>query len=220
MKRVLFFALLMGFATLQAQNSDEDKRTISKGTWNLGGNVGFGFNSSEDAYTFADQERKSSSIAVFPNIGYTMAEDWMVGLRTGYGFSKNQTDRVDSGDIATGSESRSESFTVAPYVRRYFGLTRSLLVNLQGEIGYGHTWTESTSSDTNRSSTKGNQYFVAVRPGLSFFVSDKLALEAFIGALNYSSSKVDFSSGETTQTNYFRFDLDSSNILFGLSYYF
>jgi hypothetical protein len=217
MKRVLFFALLLGFATLQAQNSDEDKRTISKGTWNLEGNVGFGFNSSESDYLNANQEANGSFISIFPSIGYSVADQWMVGLKTGYGFNKSEIERSNE---AVSSENKSESITLAPYVRRYFGLTSNLVAHLQGEMGYLRAWTESVSSDSNRSTSEVNQYFAAIRPGLSFFVSDKLALETFIGALQYSSSKNEYDTSETVKNNNFRFDLDSSNILFGLSYYF
>ncbi len=218
MKRVLFFALLLGFATLQAQNSDEDKRTISKGTWNLGIEANLSTYNAESQNDGSSLDADRFSVGFFPRMGYAFSENWMVGLRTGYNRTKVENDLAQQPNFNQ-SESKTEVFTFAPYVRKYYGLGKNLLFYAQGEAGYVGSWSENITNQTNRSTTESDQFYVAFRPGITFFVSQKLALESSFGILQYSSNKIESNGAETT-SNGFDLGLDSSNILFGLSYYF
>lgn len=91
---------------------------------------------------------------------------------------------------------------------------------VQGELGYSRSWSEDFGDNSERQTSNGRQYFVAFRPGLSFFVSRKLALESSIGVLRYSSTKGESSTGSENTNQGFELSLDSSNLFFGLSYYF
>jgi len=218
MKRVLFFALLLGFATLQAQNSDEDKRTIPKGTWNLGVDANLNSYSSESQGDASSIETDRFSVGLFPRVGYAFSENWMVGLRTGYNRTKVENDLNQQPNFNQ-SESKTEALTFAPYVRKYCSLGKNLLFYAQGEAGYVGSWSENITDENNRSTSESDQFYVAFRPGITFFVSQKLALESSFGILQYSSSKSEGNGVETT-SNGFDFGLDSSNVLLGLSYYF
>gem|GEM_PF-1809387 len=218
MKQVLFFALLFGFATLQAQNSDDDRRTISKGTWNLGLEANFNVSNSESQTQASSVDTDRFSLGLFPRAGYAFSENWMVGLRTGYSRTKVDNDLNQQPNFNQ-SESKTEAILFAPYVRKYFNLGKSLLFYTQGEAGYVGAWSETISDVTSRMSMESDQFYVAFRPGISFFVSQKLALESSFGILRYSSIKSENSGSETT-SNGFDLNLDSSNILIGLSYYF
>ena len=220
MKRVLFFALLLGFATLQAQNSDEDKRTIPKGTWNIGGDFSVGLSDQESTNEIAISNSDRFSFSVLPRVGYVFSDNWMLGLKTGYSFSKFDLERIDNGAFTGESESKGESITVAPYVRRYFGLGNNLLINLQGELEYSASWYETISDTSERSTDQSDRFAISIRPGITYFVSKNLAFESSFGVLQYGTYDSEGSNGADTKSSGFDLSLDSSNLFFGLSYYF
>lgn len=210
MKKVLLVALFVGAISLNAQNSENDKRIIPKGTWNIGGDFSFGLSniesSSGDDVTV---ESDRTTLSLFPRVGYAFDDNWMLGLKAGYGYSHFENDNNEN------FEGKTESITVAPYARRYFGVGNKLLFYLQGELGYAGSWSESFGDMTPRSTSSADEFYVAFRPGVTFFVSNRLAFESSIGALRYSTIKRDRFRSKTFELN-----LDSSNLLFGLSYYF
>ncbi|MDC6365494.1 MULTISPECIES: outer membrane beta-barrel protein [Flavobacteriaceae] len=209
MKKVLLVTLFVGAISLNAQNSENDKRIIPKGTWNIGGDFSFGLSNLESSSGDVTVESDRTTISLFPRVGYAFDDNWMVGLKTGYGYSRFENE--NNGNF----EGKGESITVAPYARRYFGVGNKLLFYLQGELGYTGSWSESFGDMTPRSTSSADEFYVAFRPGVTFFVSNRLAFESSIGALRYSTIKRDRFRSKTFELN-----LDSSNLLFGLSYYF
>jgi hypothetical protein len=74
------------------------------------------------------------------------------------------------------------------------------------------------------SESSSNDFFVGLQPGLSFFMSKKLALETSIGSLGYRritrEDNNDNFSNSSTNSFEFSFSLNASDFLFGLFYYF
>lgn len=219
MKRVLLFAMLSGITLLQAQNSDGDKRTIAKGTWNLGGTLSFGVQDTQSDNQESGWESDNFSMSFFPSAGYTIADDWMIGLKTGYSFRRTEQHQP-ADPLDYNYENKVESISVNPYVRKYFGLTDKLLLHLQGELDYTALWNDISNSNSGRTTSRIDQFGAAIRPGISFFVSQGLALETHIGALQYYSAKTEYDSGATEDNNSFQLNLNTASVLFGLSYYF
>lgn len=120
MKHVLLFTILLGAAALQAQDSENDKRTIPKGTWNVGGDFSLGIYDLTSDFEFADDEFERESdrftISIYPRIGYAFAEDWMVGVRAGYNLSKVKNENSSLNEGIVNSEAKGEGLEVAPYV--------------------------------------------------------------------------------------------------------
>ncbi|MBO0321359.1 outer membrane beta-barrel protein [Muricauda sp. CAU 1633] len=220
MKHVLLFTLLLGAVTLQAQDSENSKKTIPKGTWNIGGDFSVGFSNQESTNQISIRNSDRSSFSVLPRVGYVFSDNWMLGLKTGYSFSKSDLELIDNGAFTGESEGTGESITVAPYVRRYFGLGNNLLINLQGELEYSASWSETISDTSERSTGQADQFAISIRPGITYFVSKNLAFESSFGVLQYGTYESEQSDGVDTKNSGFNLSLDSSNLFFGLSYYF
>lgn len=220
MKHVLLFTLLLGAVTLQAQKSENDKRIIPKGTWNIGGDFSLGLNNQESTNQISIRNSDRFSFSVLPRVGYVFADNWMLGLKAGYSHSKSNLERIDNGTFTGESESKGESVTVAPYVRRYFSVGKNLLINMQGEFEYSASWSETISDTAERSTGQADQFALSIRPGITYFVSKSLAFESSFGVLQYGTYKSDHSDGSRTENSGFNLSLDSSNLFFGLSYYF
>ncbi|MEW2920293.1 outer membrane beta-barrel protein [Muricauda sp. ANG21] len=220
MKHVLLFTLLLGAVALQAQDSENDKRTIPKGTWNIGGDFSFGFHDQESTNEASTSNLDRYLFSFSPRIGYVFADNWMLGLKAGYGFSKSDNERIENGEFTGETENKGESISVAPYIRRYFGVGKNLLFNLQGELGYSASWSENISGSSERATSTSDRFNVSIRPGITFFVSNKLALESSLGVLEYYATKSDQSNGFDNTSSGVNLSLDPSSLFFGLSYYF
>ncbi|MEM7483687.1 MAG: outer membrane beta-barrel protein [Bacteroidota bacterium] len=224
MKRVLLVAVFFGAMTLQAQEQINDKLTINKGTWTIGGNVSIGTNNSESTFESNDdvfqRESDQFSFSVFPRFGYAFSDNWMVGLVTEYSLSKTENENENPNSTLSTSEFKNESLALAPYVRRYFGVTKNLAFYAQGELGYGKSWSEDIGSDQERRTSESYRFFVGLRPGISFFASKNLAFESSVGLLQYTSVTGENSSGTENENRGFNLNLNTSNLLFGLSYFF
>lgn len=224
MKKLLFFTFILFAMQLHAQENLNDKLIIKKGTWNIAGDFSLGVNNSETRFESLTQQPQRDSdrttVSFFPRAGYAFADNWLVGLISGYGFSKVENTDTEIGLEPRFFESRTETLTIAPYARRYFGLNKNLAVYLQGELGLSKSWTENTGDEIERTTSNVDEFFVAFRPGISFFVSKKLAFESSFGVLRYSSFDLESNPGAETESTNLDFSLNASDLLFGLSYYF
>ncbi|RED95566.1 outer membrane beta-barrel protein [Marinoscillum furvescens] len=89
-------------------------------------------------------------------------------------------------------------------VRRYKPIDNKLYSFVEGYTGAA------------RLTDIGNQYFIGVRPGISYFLNEKWAIEATLGGISYSSFRYDDIEEKTTQ-----FELGLFNDLaFSLSIYY
>lgn len=100
-------------------------------------------------------------------------------------------------------------------------------MHAQAEFGF--------SGSTNKSFTPQNQipdvvgrrngYFIGISPGLTYFMTKRLALETQLGFFGYTNDESSFEDGQgnsnrTSESSNLSFNLNSSNLFFGLSYYF
>ena len=196
MKKLLLIAAVAVF-TLTSVNAQEETTTggFAQGDLFVSGTASY---SSEK---FMDN--KAEVFAFVPKVGYFVADNIAVGLQLGYGFAKAESGSVDTGDV--------NAFRAGAFAR-YYSKPASQF-SLFGELSFDYVTSEDKLADY-----KENGFDVTIAPGLSYFVSDRFALEATVGLLSYSSSKPDVDGAEAT--NSFSTGLDFSNINFGLVYKF
>lgn len=221
MKRILLFAALLSVSLISAQ--EQDKLTIQKGTWTLGGSLSFNNNNSDANFNGLGITRNSqndvSTLALFPRVGYTFNDNWIVGLTPGYITSKSENENSDDGGEVLTSEFKSETISISSLVRRYFGVGKNLALYLEGQLGYERFWSENVFDDLDRETSNGDGFSVNIRPGISFFASKNLAFETSIGVLGYSYSSSEGEDFDNERQN-FGFSLNPSDLFFGLSYFF
>ena len=227
MKKVLFFASVLIAGTLTAQTTQDDRLVIPKGTWTVGGNLSFDtFSRTSENEPFTS-ETDVTGISFLPNLGYAVGENTILGLRPGYRYQESENTVFEDSMLSNSRTTESHALSLAAYLRRFFPLNKNLALYLQGELGYAHARGESTSGNDSLSESESttDTFFIGIRPGITYFVSKAFALEAGMGALQYerSESELKDSNGtvsSTADSNRFNFDLDTSQIFFGLSYYF
>lgn len=151
----------------------------------VGGAVGY--NS-----TKASKNAKSVNSFVFtPEVGYNINEDWTVGVTLDY-QSTEANDQTLSG-IGAGIYGR-------------YNYLKSGMVTLFVEAGVDFL---------SHNHSRGTEYSVALRPGLSVALSEKLSLVAKTGLLGYSKESDKLGGGSN-----FGIGVDNTDLSFGLYYNF
>jgi hypothetical protein len=212
-KLLLLIATFFAFTIANAQEK-EQKLTIKKGTWSYGGNFSLNFENNENENQTYTSDNDHFRFNLYPKIGYAIEDNLTLGLGLGYGYSKNEYEYSDSGN----DELKSNSFSIFPYIKKHIPLGNKLAVFVQGEARLSTFKTDYSSEDYERT---GNSVFIGVRPGITYFLNNKVALEANFGSLGYSHSSSENSDNNPSESssNYFNLNLNSSDLYFGITVY-
>ena len=118
----------------------------------------------------------------------------------GYQFDKNWDAGLSVG--WKGVENGSHSFEIAPYARYSYCNTKLVDLFLEGTVGYVH-----------QDGVDG--YEIGIKPGLKVKLSDHVSFVSKVGFLGYQQV-----GDGAAKVKTFGFDLDGTNIQFGLNYKF
>lgn len=214
MKKNIYYICLLLVAFVHAQEvdtKDTDVLRFKKGTQfvntNFSVSISDGKRRSLNDDTITKFNRESFGLRV--SYAYAIANDLFLGVGLSYVYRSN-TD--DSSDPALDSKNVSNAYGIFPYIRYYKGIGKKLALYLHGETSFRYINFERQNI---------NSFLVGLRPGIAFMMHKNLALEASLGFFGYSSS-TSKEEGIISERNNkaFRASLNSSNLLFGLNYYF
>lgn len=200
---------------LKMKFQKKKKKNIKKGTWSFGGQLLFGSSGSEFENNEITQNSDSFRLSINPEIGYAVQKNLIIGLGLGYTYLENNN--FSNNNTNTNNNN---TYSIYPYIKKFIPVNEKLLFSLRGEIRFSKTDFE--NSGNSFSNIDNNQsFFAGFRPGITYFVSKNLALEANIGALGYSRSNREFENENQIKatTESFSFDFNSNNLLFGFTYY-
>ncbi|CAM1344461.1 autotransporter outer membrane beta-barrel domain-containing protein [Tenacibaculum amylolyticum] len=216
MKKLLLSAILLA-STMTWGQEKEEKLIIEKGTWGVSGQI----STSHDKTTFENTpnlKNTNSIFNLFPSTEYFISDNLSLGLSLGYGYFKGKSSNTNFN-----SETTINNYSFAPFVTKYIPITKRLAFSLHSELSYTYSDSKSINSNTPTVINTGfaHNYAINIRPGISFFVSKNIALDANIGQLgyNYRNHKGRADSSSESFTSGFNFNLNSSSILLGASLY-
>ncbi|WP_108869238.1 porin family protein [Aquimarina aquimarini] len=196
MKKLMLTALaVVSFISVKAQ--DGETAGFAKGDIFISGAVGY------DSSTFGDN--KDNTFTIAPRAGYFVSENIAVGARIG--FTSSTVERVGTADFDT------NTFNIGAFGRYYF--TPSSKFSVFGEFGLDYL---SRNEDNGTTDLDSNGFSVGGGPGVSYFIGNNFALEAFWGALRYNTLKADVSGAESQDD--FEFGVNLDDITLGLVYKF
>jgi long-subunit fatty acid transport protein len=162
----------------------------------LGGGLGFQYHKQGDD--------KTTIVKVMPEIGYNLDENWAVGIALGYGHTKD-TEKYNGQKVSV----KTDVFEIAPYARYTFAKFDKVNLFVDGGVDYVHTKVDDL---------KTNAFAVGLKPGVAVNLNEKLSFVAHVGFLGYQYVKDDVDGADAA--NSFGFDLDGSNLSFGVYYNF
>jgi len=187
-----------------------------------GGSLGFGMGSSsfEAGGTTVDGP-KTSSFSIMPRVGYFLTDNIGVGLVFGYGSNSSKT------TVATvETKSVDNMLNVGLFGRYAMPLGDEGNFNLIGDlnVGFSSTSGETTAGGTSAKDDPSSTIGVGIAPGILFFPTSKIGLEAGLGNLvSFNSTTVTDADNSDTKTKSTSLSFLSVNTLgfnFGLNYYF
>lgn len=220
MKAFLFFTSIFVYTLGFAQESEE-KQIIEKATWTISGSTSLSFQNNENTSNQLEitSESDSDAFLIAPSFGYALSDNLVVGSRLQYQNVKSDGTSIlpstTSSSVAT-----NESIGLIPYIRGYKGIGKELSLYLQGEVGYNRFWGMDQQDNQPVRKSDGNTLLIGIRPGITYFLGKKLAFEASYGFLGYSFTERKIDGERYSKTNNFSLNLNTSDLLFGLAYYF
>jgi hypothetical protein len=178
----------------------------------FGGSLGFQtFSAERNDGGVITQENDQSSFSFNPAIGYTLTDNWLVGLR--FGISSSQTENVN----------QSGSFDAELFARYNIPIVERFYFFPEFQVGFGSTYTDAQTPTGEVRVNEGNSFTVGVAPGFAFFPSTHWSIELSAGFLGFvSTTNNDPSSDpqpDERTTNQFGLSLNPANVNVGVSYY-
>jgi opacity protein-like surface antigen len=181
--------LLMTFLLTDA------RAQISKGSFLLGSNLSFNASNITEKNKNGNKNVLPStySLSVNPKLGYFVMENLSIGIDINFIYTRDTT--------SNSSETSSRThFLMGPFGRYYFLLNDNLYLFFEANVGLGLTSTPELSKTL---------LGAGAGPGLSFFLTDNVALET-MAKYNY------FQTSGTDQTE----TINNLNMSIGMIYYF
>ncbi|WGH75570.1 hypothetical protein P8625_16155 [Tenacibaculum tangerinum] len=216
MKKLVLCAMLCVLSVAYGQEKvQNEKLTIEKGTYFLNGDfsVNHSNNIIKDFYYGSSYESNIFNFSIAPKIGYAIKDNLLIGLGVGYGYSEVEAINPFNESNATTSFN---NFSILPFIKKLFPVGEKLTLSIRGEFNY--TYTEQNQIYYIDSFDHAESYFVGIRPGISYFLTKAIALEATMGVLGYTYQSYKDTDGDRNSNN-FGVNLNSNNLFFGLSYY-
>lgn len=204
-KKLLSTPLLLLLCQLSfAQDYDTP---LPIGTISFGGT--FGYSKTSGGGT-------SSEINILPAIEYIVSRNTSGGIRIGYTSITNESFNFFYNSLET---TKTSLWSVAPYGRQYIQIGEHILVYLEVQFlySYGEKDTKNGNAGSRTSVFKG--YVLGFTPGLSFFLNDRIAIEASIGQFSYQKI-MNNNLGASIESIYYEFELNTSLLQLGIKYYF
>ena len=204
MKKLILSAAALfafGFANAQDATTTTGGKGFSNGDVFISGRVGISSQSTGEV--------KNSTFSIAPQLGFFVSDNIAIGAMIGY-EGTTQEDGIDPDEYKT------STFVVGGFARYY--ATPASDFSFFGELGIEYAMGK---EEQGAAENKINGFGIGLRPAVSYFISDNFALEASFGQLSYSSVKPDNDAPiEPDSTDTFDFNIDLTNITFGLVYKF
>jgi hypothetical protein len=172
---------------------------INKGNWLLGGDISGGSGNQKD--TKADTLfSKYSGLTLTPRIGWFVGNNWVIGVAPSYSGNSYESSGVN------GQIYHSTSFSIAPFVRYYKSIHEKWAIITEFN-GINLTTSSSNREDINtlqkyEYSLNSYQIGLYIRPGLTYFLSPKVGIEASLGSIGFGYTRFNRTtklSGVTTE---------------------
>jgi hypothetical protein len=179
---------------------------IQKGKSVLSGSVNYTL-SGNDSEVSA-QSNKSYQFTASSSYGYLIGDRWAIGITPS--FLKNR-------QLGYGADLHYRTVSIGPFVRRYFPVGEKFFIHVDGGMNaaFSGNWLVLNGEKSAVTKSTGLNFYVGL--GASYFVSGRIALQASLGNISYSSSKTE--SDDNRPWN-FGTNFGLSSLTLGAAWYF
>lgn len=192
MKKVFLFLFLLSYSVIFCQEKD-DFEGFKKGDFYISGQL-----------SYSSSESNNNDFSDFrfqPIVGFFI--DKSNSLELGLIIGSNES-----------GQSEISSLGATASLVHFFNVEDKFSFTLGGGLAY----ISSSFENSFQGDYKSNIFQIAVFPGVNYFLTNKIALNANIGVLSYAREKSDLPGAEAN--NNFNINFNLSNVNFGFIYRF
>lgn len=167
----------------------------------VGGSLGYNSTKAKTEIAGQSADNTVSAFSIAPEFGYNLDDNLAVGIKLGY----------------ANADGKKNTWSINPYLRYTYAKAGNFSAFVDGGIAYQ---TEHVNGEKNWGNT--NTFGIAINPGFSYAVSEKVSLVAHIGDLSYafgSKKSKDVTPEVKVSSSIFNLSLDNA-ISFGAYYNF
>ena len=156
----------------------------------IGGEVGFNTSTNTVKVSGVSTDETTNNFTIAPEIGYNLSDKWAVAVKVAFAHSGN------NGEVAVllnnylgalgfkDGKVTTNAIVINPYVRYTFVKSGNFSAFVDGGVSYSTVHVNNMSDVMNNI----NSFGVAINPGISYAVSEKVGLVAHLGDLSFNTS--------------------------------
>lgn len=164
-------------------------------------------NATEDIY-------KSTSFGITPKVGYYLNDQFAIGGAIGY----TTTSYTYFNGADDDTKSTRNNMSISPFIRYHAVEAGNFSLFVEPMLSFGFGSSKSERGSTTTSDADLSSFGIQISPAMSYKINDKINIEAYFGALSYSSSTEKEGENKRTATS---FGLEfSSRLSLGFIYKF
>ena len=148
-------------------------------------------------------DTKTTDFKLAPSIGYFLTNKVAMGVNFGFG---NETSKDG---ISTTQDN--DMVELGAYARYYYSPAKAFSIFNQVGVSY-------VTTNDRIAKLKNNSFSFHFAPGMNYFLSENVAIQATLGSISYSTAKDDTKGAKSTSV--LGVNLDLTAISFGLNYKF
>jgi hypothetical protein len=188
---------------------------IEKGNFLVSGNLMYQKNAYNESFNYSSSPVEMIKVEIGPYLGYFVSPRVAIGVYSSY--MRNQTKQVGLNQFSS-VKSVLEALSVGPFVRYYHPIGDKFYVFAQGDISYGKNQFTNYLADPSAQPQKSKvtTTTIAIRPGISYFITKRLAVEVILGSIAYTKSN--FANNE--DLNGFTFEFITRGLSPGVTFTF
>jgi len=198
-----------------------------KGKKLLGGSINFYGSSDKNSVSPGEYDSDELGFFLASRYGYFVKNQLAIGATLRFGTYNYKYSMYNPQIIPYPStnERNEISFGVGGFIRSYKNFTEKFSFIVDGSVYYNYSDSKSiqpNAFEPDETKTKTNGFSFILTPGINYFLTSKLGIEASLGNLfySYSKSKDDSSPQRIYKSSDYGIRLNGSTILLGLTYYF
>jgi hypothetical protein len=181
---------------------------VEQGRSFISGGFGFNTNSPEDPQP--GSTKHFSRFDINAMYGYMIGDTWAIGITPSF-QTQTQTFYDDS-------KNHSNIFAVGPFVRKYFSINDKFYFHLDAMYNFSQQKDYSETAGGDKApETTSTSHTVSLVPGASYFITDRVALQASLGKLAFTKFK---SPNNDNNSSSFDLNFSITSFTLGAAVYF
>jgi len=160
--------------------------TMNAQVW-VGGQIGFNADKTTVKTNGVSTDVTTNNFTIAPEIGYNLSEKWAVAMKIGFAHNEDNgviKSIIENAGFPVNGKAMTNAFSINPYVRYTFFKAGNFSAFVDGGISYSTVHINNMSKVMNNI----NSFGVAINPGISYAVSEKVGLVAHLGDLSFNTS--------------------------------